>query len=175
MKGEACRAIARENCGAAHIGRRGPGHRAAVQSCMVELRGILWASAARCAMSGGVVRYGVVCDRIGFAPAILSQPLNDARLPPAACSTREDGLRSSERTSAVYGEAGRGLVHAARSSQAGKSTPFDCATRRKWARREAGMPFLRQLWTVDTGASTSRATALVPPRVSITISANVFM
>lgn len=36
------------------------------------------------------------------------------------------------------------------------------------ASRDAGMPFFRQLWTVETGVVANRATAVVPPRASIT-------
>ena len=39
---------------------------------------------------------------------------------------------------------------------------FRCAS------RDAGMPFFRQLWTVETGVVAKRATAVVPPRASIT-------
>lgn len=43
------------------------------------------------------------------------------------------------------------------------------------AMREAGMPILRQLWTVEVGAWISFATALVPPKPSMMRSASVFM
>ncbi len=51
-----------------------------------------------------------------------------------------------------------------RGAFSGKGLPIDCASKRKCARREAGMPFSRQLCTVETGASISRATAEVPPK-----------
>ena len=47
------------------------------------------------------------------------------------------------------------------------------AASRKCARREGGMPFRRQLWTVETGHWINRATALVPPSPSIMRSASV--
>ncbi len=37
------------------------------------------------------------------------------------------------------------------------------------------MPFFRQLWTVEVGDSTNRATAVVPPRASINLLAGVSM
>jgi len=37
------------------------------------------------------------------------------------------------------------------------------------------MPFLRQLWTVDVGASVRRETAVVPPSASMILSATVCM
>lgn len=36
-----------------------------------------------------------------------------------------------------------------------------------WAIRDVGMPILRQLWTVEIGASISLATAEVPPNASM--------
>jgi hypothetical protein len=47
---------------------------------------------------------------------------------------------------------------------AGKGLPSDCATSRIWASLEDGIPDNRQLWTVETGALISLATAEVPPR-----------
>lgn len=44
-----------------------------------------------------------------------------------------------------------------------------------WASREAGIPFFRQLWTVDVGASISFATALVPPKPSMMVFASMSM
>ena len=46
----------------------------------------------------------------------------------------------------------------------GRGLPASPAASRKWASRDFGMPIVRQLCTVDTGASISRATAEVPPR-----------
>lgn len=49
------------------------------------------------------------------------------------------------------------------------------AASRRCAIRDAGMPFRRQLWTVETGHWSIRATALVPPNPSMMRSASVCM
>lgn len=64
-------------------------------------------------------------------------------------------------------------AHAAASRSSGSATPSTEATILRWDMREDGMPILRQLWTVDTGASMRLATAEVPPSASITLSAYV--
>lgn len=46
----------------------------------------------------------------------------------------------------------------------GSGVPAAWAASRKCAMREAGIPILRQLCTVERGASNSRATAVEPPR-----------
>lgn len=45
----------------------------------------------------------------------------------------------------------------------GQSMPFACAANLRCSSREGGMPILRQLCTVLTGAPIMRATAVVPP------------
>lgn len=66
---------------------------------------------------------------------------------------------------------GERLTHAAVSltvdsaeRSSGKGVPALAAAKRRCASRDDGMPIDRQLWTVDTGASISFATADVPPR-----------
>lgn len=72
-----------------------------------------------------------------------------------------------EGTRAGTGGGGNGAGHCALASllcRLGKSLPIAFAAKRKCASREAGMPIVRQLWTVETGASINFATAEVPPR-----------
>lgn len=56
----------------------------------------------------------------------------------------------------------------ATSRNSGSVTPCCSAIILRWARRDAGMPIFRQLWTVEVGASVSRETSLVPPSASMT-------
>lgn len=51
-----------------------------------------------------------------------------------------------------------------RDKSSGSSLPATFAAKRKWAIRDFGIPIVRQLWTVERGASIIFATAEVPPR-----------
>lgn len=101
----------------------------------------------------------VIMDRVSFSAAAGHFQRRSYFARPAAADTGRDP--------GVFGE---GVDHAAslltgssvRSSGSGRPSTF--ATRRKCAKREAGIPIFRQLWTVETGASISRAVAVVPPR-----------
>ena len=92
-------------------------------------------SASRSAASRGVI--------ITAASADLRFLLN--RRTTYAASEGEAGLRRSRKFS-------------------GKGVPMVRAARRKCAMRDGGIPFSRQLWTVEVGASINLAVAEVPPR-----------
>lgn len=69
-----------------------------------------------------------------------------------------------------------GSGHAAALSRiSGNVFPAAFAANRRCAIRDCGMPILRQLCTVETGASIRFATTVVPPKVSIIYSAVLFM
>lgn len=88
-------------------------------------------------------------ETIGILPAGLGQLGHDDKRKRADNANCGHRLNDLDRAHAAL--SGRGL-------------PMDFATNRKCAIREDGMPFVRQLWTVETGASVSLATAEVPPK-----------